>query len=66
MAMGWNWDLQDPQMPHTNNLELAVFPEILKSHSALLKSYSNTMASADEIWQVCESVWRELDSALID
>jgi hypothetical protein len=28
---------QAPQMPHLNNLDLAVFPMMLKRHSALLK-----------------------------
>ena len=64
-AMGWKWESQAPQMPYIKNLDLAVFPAMLKRHSALIKAYSKKMAPADEIWKACESVWRELDSVSI-
>ena len=63
--MGWKWEPQAPQMPHMNNIDLAIFPVMPKHHSALLKAYSNKMSPADEIWKACESVWHELDSVLI-
>ena len=53
-------------MTHIKNINLTVLPEMSKRHSALLKAYSNKMAYAYEIWQSCESVWRELDSVSID
>ena len=64
-AMGWKWEPQAPQMPHMKNLDIAVFPAMPKRHSALLKSYSNKMTPADDIWRECDSVWHELESALI-
>ena len=63
--MGWKWEPQAPQMPHMNNLDLAVSPATSKRHNALLKAYSKKMAPADDICQECESVWRELDSISI-
>ena len=63
--MGWKWESQAPQMPYIKNLDLAVFPAMLKRHSALIKAYSKKMAPADEIWKACESVWRELNSVSI-
>ena len=63
--MGYKLEPQALQMPHMNNPDIDVFPAMAKCHSALLKSYSNKMAPADEIWQACKSVWRELDSVLI-
>ena len=38
--MGWKWEHQAPQMPHMNNIDLAVSPAMYKHHSALLKAYS--------------------------
>lgn len=62
---GWLWEPQAPQMPHLNNLDLAVFPMMSKRHSALLKNYSNKMAPAGEIWRAAESVWSTMESAAI-
>ena len=62
---GWKWDPQAPQMPHENNLDLAVFPAMSKRHSALLKEYSNKCAPRKEIWEAAERVWCDLDSASI-
>ena len=55
-TMSWKWEPQSPQIPHMNNLDLAVSPAMSKCHSALLKSYSNTMVFSDEIWRACDSV----------
>jgi hypothetical protein len=52
-------------MPHSNNLDLAVFPAMSKMHSNLLKQYSNSQAPPEEIWRTAENVWRTLDSAKI-
>jgi hypothetical protein len=62
---GWNWEPQAPQMPHMNNLDLTVFPKMLKDHSTLLKKYSNKMAPPEEIWKTAEACWSNLDSASI-
>jgi hypothetical protein len=35
-SKGWKWEPQAAQ-PHSNNLDLAVFPMMSKRHSALLK-----------------------------
>ena len=53
---------QDLQMPHMNNLDLDFLPEMMKYHSALLKSYSNKMAPEYKIWRACGLVWCELES----
>ena len=35
--MGWKWEPQAPHMLHMNNLDLAVFPAMLKRHSTILR-----------------------------
>jgi hypothetical protein len=64
-AKGWVWQPQGAQMPHANNLDLAVFPSMSKRHSDLLRERGGQVADADTIWQTAVSVWRELDSATI-
>jgi hypothetical protein len=64
-SKGWHWESQAPQMPHMNNLDLAVFSKMLKDHSSLLQNYSNKMAPAHEIWCTAQAVWRNMDSACI-
>jgi hypothetical protein len=61
----WRWEPQAPQMPHMNNLDLAVFLKMSKDHSRLLQNYSNKMAPPEEIWSTAEAVWRNMDSACI-
>jgi hypothetical protein len=46
---GLKWEPQAAQMPHSNNLDLAVFPMMSKRHSALLKMYSDLQAPHDKI-----------------
>jgi hypothetical protein len=53
-AAVWRWGPQAPQMPHNNNLDLAVFPKMSKDHSSLLQNYSNKMAPAHEIWSTAQ------------
>ena len=62
---GWKWEPQAPQMPHSNVLDLAVFPAMSKHHSNLMSQYSNTPAPPDKIWETCEQVWASLPSATI-
>jgi hypothetical protein len=61
----WKWEPQAPQMPHLNNLDLAVFPMMSKSHSALLRNYLIVQAPPDEIWRMAEQVWMNMGSAEI-
>ena len=48
---GWKLELQAPQGPYTNVLDLQVFPAMSKKHSELLQvyNYNNTEASVDRI-----------------
>jgi hypothetical protein len=64
-VMGWYWKPQAPQMPHMNNLDLAVFPAMSKRHSALIRSSSTRSAKPDEIWNATSQVWHDLPSATI-
>jgi hypothetical protein len=34
---GWYWEPQAPQMPHTNVLNLSVFPNMSKRHRNLVQ-----------------------------
>ncbi len=47
---GWKLELQAPQGPYTNVLDLQVFPAMSKKHSELLQVYNNTEASVERIW----------------
>jgi hypothetical protein len=58
-SKGWKWEPCTAQMPHNNNLDLAVFQMMSKRHSALLKMYSNLQAS-HKIWRTAEEVWTSL------
>ena len=59
------WEPQAPQMPHLNNLDLAVFPGMSKRHSTLLSKNLNRVANSDEIWNAAQQVWRDLESSTI-
>jgi hypothetical protein len=61
----WKWEPQAPQMPHLNNLDVAVFPMMSKHQSALLQNYLIVQAPTDEIWRTAEQVWMDLGSAEI-
>lgn len=63
---GWKWEPQAPQMPHANNLDLAVFPSMSKHHSNLLAGYGKgSEPSPDVIWDTAEAVWNSMPSATI-
>ena len=62
---GWIWAPQAPQMPHANNLDLAVFPAMSKHHGNLLKNYSQVQAPAEEIWKTALNVWKDMPSSTI-
>ena len=59
------WEPQAPQMPHLNNLDLAVFPAMSKQHSTLLNNIMSRVATSNEIWDTVQKVWRDLPSAAI-
>lgn len=62
---GWKWEPQAPQMPHANNLDLAVFPCMSKRHSHLLALCGKKEPKCNEIWDCCVRVWKGLESATI-
>ena len=65
-ARGWLWCPQAPQMPHMNNLDLAVFPCMSKHHRDFLRGHhGNSVADPDEVWKAAKQVWDDLPSATI-
>ena len=58
-------ELQAPQGPYTNVLDLQVFPSMSKRHSELLQIYNNTEADTDRIWAIALAIWNGLTSAMI-
>ncbi|KAG7361377.1 hypothetical protein IV203_036477 [Nitzschia inconspicua] len=56
---------QAPQMPHANNLDLAIFPSMSHRHSSLISEYSNTKAPADQIWKAALSLLNALANSTI-
>jgi hypothetical protein len=62
---GWKLELQAPQGPYTNVLDLQLFPCMSKRHSELLQLYCNSEASFDRIWNVAIAVWKSISSAMI-
>ncbi|KAI2503723.1 hypothetical protein MHU86_10704 [Fragilaria crotonensis] len=65
-SMGWLWRPQAPQMPHMNNLDLAVFPAMSRRHAELLRSLNgNRMANPEKVWAAAKEVWDDLPSATI-
>ncbi len=65
MKRGWQLELQAPQGPYTNVLDLQVFPSMSKRHSELLQIYNNTEADTDRIWAIALAIWNGLTSAII-
>jgi hypothetical protein len=62
---GWHLELQAPQGPYTNVLDLQVFPAMSKKHSELLQIFSNTQADTDRIWKIALEIWKGITSAMI-
>jgi hypothetical protein len=64
--LGWLLEPQAPQMPHSNVLDLAVFPAMSKRHSALTRaSVGGKVLKRDEIWDAALKVWKQLPSCKI-
>ena len=64
-SKGWYWEPQAPQMPYSNNLDLAVFPSMSKRHTQILSAYSRSIAKSDNIYQAVKQVWDKLPSSVI-
>ncbi len=62
---GWHLELQAPQGPYTNVLDLQVFPAMSKKHSELLQIFSNTQADTERIWTIALEIWQKITSAMI-
>ena len=62
---GWMLELQAPQGPYTNVLDLQVFPAMSKKHSELLQIFNNTEADQDRIWKIALEIWNGISSAMI-
>jgi hypothetical protein len=62
---GWQLELQAPQGPYTNVLDLQVFPAMSKRHSELLQIFNNTEADTDRIWKIALEIWKGISSAMI-
>ena len=58
-------ELQAPQGPYTNVLDLQVFPAMSKKHSELLQIFSNTQADNERIWIIALEIWKGITSAMI-
>jgi hypothetical protein len=59
-------ELQAPQGPYTNVLDLQVFPSMSKKHSELLQIYNNTEADTERIWAIALEIWKgSITSAMI-
>ena len=58
-------ELQAPQGPYTNVLDLQVFPAMSKRHSELLQVFSNTEADKDRIWKIAIGIWNTMTSSMV-
>ena len=58
-------ELQAPQGPYTNVLDLQVFPAMSKRHSELLQVVSNTEADKDRIWKIAMEIWNTMTSSMV-
>ncbi len=63
---GWMLELQAPQGPYTNALDLQVFHSMMsKKHSELLQIYSNSEADKDRIWKIATEIWNTMSSSMV-
>ena len=61
----WQLELQAPQGPYTNVLDLQLFPAMSKRHSVLVQMYSDAEASKDKTWRCAKQVWENCSSAMV-
>jgi hypothetical protein len=64
-SRGWKLELQAPQGPYTNVLDLQVFPAMSKKHSELLQVCNNTEADIDRIWKIAFEIWKSITSSIV-
>lgn len=63
---GYHWEPQVHQILHMNNLDLSVFPEILKCHTAMgWKQGGLCVLTGDKIWETAHHVWEAFPSSKI-
>jgi len=60
---GWKIELQAPQGPYVNVLDLSMFPMMSKRHSEKIQMYNNTEATKGVVWTAAESVWNSAASS---
>ena len=62
----WHVKPQAAQMPHMNNLDLAVFPAMSKRHTAeSRKQHGLKVLKKNEIWKTANAVWHAMPSAVV-
>jgi hypothetical protein len=63
----WQLELQAPQGPYINVLDLKLFPAMSKRHSVLLvvQMYSDAEASKDKTWRGAKQAWENCSSAMV-
>jgi hypothetical protein len=61
----WQLELQAPQGPYTNVLDLQLFLAMSKRHSSLLQLYTDAEAFKEKTWGVAKQVWDTCSSAMI-
>ncbi len=60
-GFGWYWEPQDPQMPHINVLDFAVFPKMSRNHCELVRKRVGTkVLKEDEIWEGAQAIWNTM------
>jgi hypothetical protein len=58
-------ELQAPQGPYSNVLDLQVFPAMSKRHSELLQVFSNTEADKERIWKIANEIWKTMTTSMV-
>jgi hypothetical protein len=58
-------ELQAPEGPYTNVLDLQVFAAMSKRHSELLQVFSNTEADKERIWKIANKIWKTMTSSMV-
>ena len=62
----WVWEPQAPQMPHSNVLNLSVFPAISRRHCAIVRKTGGLhVVKEDTIWEAAQQVWADLPNCKI-
>ena len=59
----WMVELQAPQGPYTNVLDLYLFPGMSHRHSEIIQLYNSTEANMERTWNTVLGVWGSTSSA---